>query len=188
MRREEEPCRRRCEEEGGGEEEACLRPAVRSRPFFFSPQSSAGPAPGFCLVLTPVSLLWFSSLDHQGTPGVGMCCFCLSCLRGNACKGLWVMMDRVGGGGRTCGSAGPWGPGGLGGGAVEEVVSLQEAVEGAKDGGLQDNGQWDGPSPGQRGEDKAPADQQEQNLDFQSSRPPRPPQQPHPTVPRSKVT
>lgn len=58
---------------------------------------------------------------------------------------------------RTCSRAGPRGPGGLGGGAVQKVVSLQEAVEGTEDGGVEHDGQRDGSSSGQRGEDEAPA-------------------------------
>lgn len=44
----------------------------------------------------------------------------------------------------------------LGAGAVQQVVALQEAVERAEDGGVEDDGQRDGSSSGQEGVDDAP--------------------------------
>lgn len=71
----------------------------------------------------------------------------------------------------TCSRAGPRGPGGLGGRAVQKVVSLQETVEGAEGGGVEHDGQGDGTSPGQSGEDEAPAgDESELKLDLQEDR------------------
>lgn len=57
---------------------------------------------------------------------------------------------------RTCGCAGSWGPGDPGRRAVQQVVPLQETVEGTEDGGAEHDGQRDRSSSGQRGEDEAP--------------------------------
>lgn len=79
----------------------------------------------------------------------------------------------------TCSRAGPRGRGSLSGRAVQKVVSLQEPVEGTEDGGVEHDGQGDGTSPGQSGEDKAPAgDTSELKLDAPPQAPPTWPQAP----------
>lgn len=68
-------------------------------------------------------------------------------------QGSWVTLAVA----PTCSRAGPRGPGGLSGRAVQKVVSLQETVEGTEGGGVEHDGQGDGTSPAQSGEHEAPA-------------------------------
>lgn len=42
---------------------------------------------------------------------------------------------------------------------MQQVVSLQEAIERAEDGGVEDDGQRDGSSSGQEGVDETPKEQ-----------------------------
>lgn len=59
---------------------------------------------------------------------------------------------------QTCSDASVRGPGGLEAGAVQQVVTLQEAVERAEDGGVEDDGERDGASSGQEAVDHAPVE------------------------------
>lgn len=56
----------------------------------------------------------------------------------------------------TCSQTGVRQPGVFKLGAVQQVVSLQEAIERAEDGGRDDDDQGDGSSSGQEGVDKTP--------------------------------
>lgn len=58
----------------------------------------------------------------------------------------------------TCSQARVPQPGVLEAGAVQQVMTLQEAVERAEGGGGEDNGQRDGASSGQEGVDQTPAE------------------------------
>lgn len=60
---------------------------------------------------------------------------------------------------RTCSHASSRQPGDVRLSTVQQVVSLQEAVDRAEDGGVEDDGQRDGSSSGQEGVDKTPTQQ-----------------------------
>ena len=52
---------------------------------------------------------------------------------------------------------------------MQKMVSLQEAVEGTEDGGVDHYGQWDGSSSGQSGKDEAPAGDESRTWTFRAA-------------------